>query len=64
MLFLTQGMSKRHKLHKKGTFAISSNDKEIELLKSTKLVGVTVNENLKWKPKMDGYVNKILKTLY
>ena len=47
MLFLTQGMSKRHKLHKKGTFAISSNDKEIELVKSTKLVGVTVNENLK-----------------
>ena len=60
MLFLTQEMSKRHKLHKKDTFAISSNEKEIELVKSTKLVGLTVNENLK----LDDYVNEILKTFY
>ena len=53
-------MSKRHKLHKKDTFAISSNEKEIELVKSTKLVGLTVNENLK----LDDYVNEILKTFY
>ena len=47
MLFLTQEMSKRLKLHEKDMFAISSNDNEKERVPSTKLFGVTFNENLK-----------------
>ena len=57
MLFSTHEMPKRHKLHKKDKFAISSNDKEIEHVKSTKRFGVTFIENLKWYD----HVNKILK---
>ena len=60
MLFSTHEMPKRHKLQKKYTFAISSNDKEIERVKPTKLLGVTFIENLKWYD----HVNKILKTSY
>ena len=37
MIFSTQEMSKRHKLHQKDPFAISSNDKEMECVKSTTL---------------------------
>ena len=58
MLFSTHELSKRYKLHEKDTFATSSNDKETECLKSTKLLGITLNENLKW----DDYINEILKT--
>ena len=36
MIFSTQEMSKRHKLHQKDPFATSSNDKEMECVKSTK----------------------------
>ena len=60
MLFSIQEMSKRHKLHEKDTLVISSNDKEIECVKSTALLGINFNENLKW----DEHVNEILKTLY
>ena len=56
MLFSTQKMSKRHKLLEKDRFAISSNDKEMERIQSTKLIGVTFNEYLKW----DDHVNEIL----
>ena len=60
MLFLTHEVSKLNKLHEKQTFSISNNDKEIELVKSTKLLGVTFNENLKW----DDHVYEILKASY
>ena len=60
MPFLTHEMSKRHKLHKKDTLAIFSNGKEIEHVKSTKILGVTFNENLK----CDDHVNEILKISY
>lgn len=60
MLLSTNQMSRRHKLDDKQKFVIRNNGKELERVSEMKLLGITIQENLKWNQ----HVNELLKTSY